>query len=210
MWMVALLLPLPALASASFGAKRALGLAPWALATAALALLPLVLLGFQDVDFLGPWVLGARAALGLLIVVFLLRRLSSKFGSGFVSASHGLVRLRNGLADRVSESGEGIDGRFVPYAVAFGLKSTGSEWSAVDGPSGRSDPRFRLYPEVSSSGGRSSSAAGGGGTFGGAGASATWAAVSGFTSVASPRSRSGSSSSSSSGSYSGGGGGGGW
>lgn len=135
-------------------------------------------------------------------------------------SAESLVRRRELLAARDYFAGElakerpGLDDRWFPYLLAFGLAPKMERWFRRFG--GLTQTSAGSYTSMGGSagsfgGGGSSGWSGGGGAFGGGGASATWAmAATAMSAGVSAPSSSGSSGGGGGGGSSGGGGGGGW
>ena len=124
-----------------------------------------------------------------------------------------LVRVRDYFASELAKERPGLDDRWFPYLLAFGLAPKMERWfrrfgSAAQGSVGS-------YTSMAGGGsvtsGGSGGWSGGGGAFGGGGASATWAmAATAMSAGVSAPSSSGSGGGGGGGGSSGGGGGGGW
>lgn len=154
----------------------------------------------------------AFAAAGLMIANNILNVASSKKGASAIAFRKRLASVRQYFIDELRKSQPGLDDRWFPYIVAFGLDSEASAWMREFG--GRSDTTrdsWTSSSSTSSSGTSSPQWSGGGGAFGGAGATGAWtAAAAGMAAgVASASSDSGGGGGGG-GSSSGGGGGGGW
>ena len=127
-----------------------------------------------------------------------------------------LASARAYFAQELSQPAPRLEDDWFPYVVAFGLTSEADDWFRVHG--GAVATGTALGSRSGSSGGSSSPSSsgsggwsGGGGTFGGAGASGSWAVAAGAlaSGVSSPSSSGGGGGGGGGGS-SGGGGGGGW
>jgi len=177
-------------------------------------LIPAGLLAAIGIWFVGfaPYRNGFLALLGLaLFVLALLTSLfnAAKFREGSLALDlrRTLASARRFFAHELSKPHPGLDDRWFPYLIAFGLGGDVDRWFRAYGPAGASGSTSTDFGSGSSSGGGGSVSrpwTGGGGAFGGAGATGTWVAVASAVAagVTAP-------SESSSGGSSGGGGGGG-